>query len=275
MHVRELSTTDLRPCLALAADREWPHEDRKWEFLLDVGQGYGIVDQSGDLVASTILTTSGDLAAISMVLVASKYARQGLGTRVVRHAMAQAEGTTVHLHATPTGRPLYERLGFRSLAKVDACTGALNAEPSERTKVAAQDDLAAILAFDKVVFGADRSNVLSGLFTFASRVRLVERGGELVGYAASWRPGTTMESTIIGPVVAADPADARALIADLAIDAAGPVRVDIDDKHPELGQWLTERGLTPVFRCDLMTLGGRPLPGDRHAIHAPFMQALG
>ncbi|GAA3003924.1 Acetyltransferase (GNAT) family protein [Actinokineospora diospyrosa] len=275
MHVQELSTTDLIPCLTLAADREWPYEDRKWEFLLDVGQGYGIVDQSGDLVASTILTTSGDLAAISMVLVATKYARQGLGTRVVRHAVAQAGEATVHLHATSTGRPLYERLGFRSLTEVDARTGVLKAGPSRRTTVADQGDLAAILAFDAATFGVDRSNVLSGLFDFADRVRVVERDGELVGYASSWRPGTKMQSTILGPVIAVDPADARALIADLAADANGPIRVDIDNKHPELGQWLAEHGLEPVFRCDLMTLGGRPLPGDRQAIHAPFMQALG
>ncbi|GAA3020585.1 GNAT family N-acetyltransferase [Actinokineospora globicatena] len=275
MRVRTLSTTDVRPCLELAADREWPYEDRKWEFLLDTGQGYGIVDEGDNLVASTILTTSGDVAAISMVLVAARHARQGLGTRLVSHVLAEAGDATVHLHATSLGRPLYERLGFRSLAEVDAYSGTLDAGPSGRTRTAGGGDLAAILTLDTAVFGVDRSNVLSGLFDFADHVRVVERNGDLVGYAASWRPGTDLDSTIVGPVIATNPADARALIADLAADVGGAIRVDVDDQHPELASWLAERGLAPAFRCDLMTLGGRPLPGDRLGVHAPFMQALG
>ncbi|WP_157440726.1 hypothetical protein [Actinokineospora inagensis] len=42
--LRPLSTTDLSACLTLAADREWPHEDTKWAYLLDVEQVCGIVN---------------------------------------------------------------------------------------------------------------------------------------------------------------------------------------------------------------------------------------
>ncbi|GLZ38251.1 GNAT family N-acetyltransferase [Actinokineospora sp. NBRC 105648] len=272
--VRPLSTTDLDACLALAQDREWPYEDRKWEYLLRVGQGYGIDGPDG-LAASAIRTTSGDLAAISMVLVAARFAGRGLGERIMRHAVAESGSATVHLHATPAGRRLYEKLDFRVLADVTAFTGTLRAPATDRTRRATPADLPAILDLDRPAFGADRSNVLSGLFDFADHVRVLERGGRITGYAAAWRAGESLPTTIIGPVVADDVAEARALITDLAADSGGPVRIDLDRANTGLVDWAAEHGLAPSFHVNLMSVDGRPLPGDRRRVHAPFMQALG
>ncbi|PPK64562.1 GNAT family N-acetyltransferase [Actinokineospora auranticolor] len=270
-----LSTNDLSACLALAADREWPHEDRKWDFLLRVGQGYGLTDQSGGLVASAILTRTGDLAAISMVLVAARFEGRGLGTRLMRHVIAEAGTATPHLYATPLGKPLYEKLGFHSVAEADIRVGVLDAERSGRTRPACPADLPAILALDREVFGADRSGVLSGLFDFADHVRVVESDDRITAYAGTWRAGADAPTAIIGPLIAPDDDAARALVADLAADAGGPIRVDAATTHPDLGRWVTERGLSPTFHTDIMSLGGRPFPGDRRRAYLPFMQALG
>ncbi|SDC93296.1 GNAT family N-acetyltransferase [Actinokineospora iranica] len=272
---RPLSTADLPACLALAGDREWPYEDHKWDFLLRLGQGFGIPDPSGGLAACAVLTRSGDLATISMVLVAARFARRGLGTRVMRHAIGAAGDATVTLYATPFGKPLYEKLGFHASTEVQANVGVLRAERSGLTRVASAADLSAILELDRAVFGVDRSNVLSGLFDFADHVRVIERDNRIVGYASAWRPGTGLDNRIIGPLIAEGDHDAKALIADLARDVDGPVRVDVDDSRGELAVWVAERGLAPMFRAAAMTLGGRPLPGDRRRLVLPFMQALG
>ncbi len=56
MLIRELTLDDLDACLDLAESRRWGREERKWRFLLEGGEGYGIADPDGALVATTILT---------------------------------------------------------------------------------------------------------------------------------------------------------------------------------------------------------------------------
>lgn len=111
--VQRLTLDDLSGCLALARDRDWPAEEHKWRLLFDVGTVFGLRDAAGELVGSTILTRYGDtLAAISMVLVATRHGGRGLGRRLMDHAIAVAEGLPLFLNATSYGRPLYEKLGF-------------------------------------------------------------------------------------------------------------------------------------------------------------------
>jgi GNAT superfamily N-acetyltransferase len=52
-----------------------------------------------------------------MVLVAARCEGRGLGRRIMAHAMARAGDAVLTLYATDRGRPLYERLGFRSVAR--------------------------------------------------------------------------------------------------------------------------------------------------------------
>ncbi|MDQ3578951.1 MAG: GNAT family N-acetyltransferase, partial [Actinomycetota bacterium] len=148
---KPLSTADLQACLELAGDREWPWEDVKWEFLLRVGQGYGVVDAAGRLVASAVLSRFGDLAAISMVLVAKEYSGQGLGTRLMRHVIAEAGSATVTLYATAAGQPLYEKLGFRVLSGTETLVGTFTGAASGISRPATADDLPSIIALDAAV----------------------------------------------------------------------------------------------------------------------------
>ncbi|WP_436492616.1 GNAT family N-acetyltransferase [Actinokineospora sp. HUAS TT18] len=272
---RPLSFEDLTACLELSDNREWPLEDRKWEFLLRVGQGYGIVDTDGKLAASAVLTHFGSFAAISMVLVAAKYNRRGLGTKIMRHVMAEAGDSVATLYATPLGKPLYEKLGFQETSGCEVMTGTFTGRGAGTTRPAAAADLPAILRLDTEVCGADRTHVVSRLPDFADRIRVVERDGEITGYAAQTRSLSQNGSNQVGPVIAADDADARALIADIATDAGGQTRIDLDTARPDLIEWATQNGLKPVFHCSAMVVGGATLPGDRRRLYAPILQALG
>jgi hypothetical protein len=69
--------------------------------------------------------------------------------------------------------------------------------------------------------------------------------------------------------------DAKTLIAELAGAVAGPVRVDLDDRHPQLLDWAPARGLAWHDSSLAMVLDGQPLPGDRGRCFAPLMRALG
>ncbi|WP_433238345.1 GNAT family N-acetyltransferase [Streptosporangium sp. CA-135522] len=273
MIIRELSVDDLDACLRLAADREWSREERKWLFLLQGGEGYGVVDPEGELVATAILTRyGGRTAAISMVLVASRHGRQGLGGRLMSHVLDRARGATVFLNATETGRPLYERLGFQVASPAAMHLGTFTAKASGASRVASPQDLKAIADLDAEVIGADRSDLLRRFSDFAEQVRVIEDGRTITGYAGMWR---NVSNTVIGPVIAADETDARRLIADLASQVDGPVRVEVQSERRELAEWLTGHGVAPGMRTSDMVVGGEPLPGDRSRFFAPVMSALG
>ncbi|MGW0650707.1 GNAT family N-acetyltransferase, partial [Streptomyces umbrinus] len=117
--IRRLTPRDLTACADLSENRGWPREEHKWGLLLTAGTGYGIDDPDGGLVTACVVTSYGPqdrpaLAAIGMVLVAERHARQGVGRRLMRHVVAELGTTPVTLHATPYGRPLYEELGFKT-----------------------------------------------------------------------------------------------------------------------------------------------------------------
>ncbi len=266
--LRELAYDDLAACLKLAADRDWPAEDRKWGLLLDQGTGYGLFDASGTLVGTTIVTRFGDQhAVVSMVLVATSHSRQGLATRLVAHALEHAGCPVVSLHATSQGRPLYEGLGFRSVARLTTYSGSLApGELSGTTRAALPADLPAVVLEDAVVFGANRGQLWKDYFRFTDQVRLDDTGG----FAATWR---TPDGLAVGPVVADTVDGAKALIADLAVGADGALRVDT--YQDELGSWLEREGLVERSTVDLMVHGAANVPGDRARLHVPLMQALG
>jgi len=266
---RRLTVADLDRCTALAADRGWAPEEEKWRFLLTVGEGYGIDDPDGRLAGAFVLTRHGpDLAAISMVLVAARYGRRGLGQRMMTHALEQAGGATTLLCATEIGRPVYERVGFTTVGSVTAHRGQYRPDPDLRVDVRPLRDGSTVAALDRDVFGADRAG-LDRLPVFAERARVAADG---TGYAASWRNGSTL---MLGPVVAGDLDGARAVVDAVASGEPAPVRLDVPGHQPEFAAWVVERGLAPYFTVAFMVHGGKALPGDRSRLFALFMQALG
>jgi hypothetical protein len=114
--------------------------------------------------------------------------------------------------------------------------------------------------------------VVDRLPEFAERLRVIERDGAVRAYAGAWR---NTDNVVIGPVIAETAEDAKALISDLATGVRGPVRLDLDGRHPELCAWATRRGAALGFQTAVMVHAGRPLPGDRDRWFVPVMQALG
>jgi GNAT superfamily N-acetyltransferase len=272
--IRRLTLDELSDCLALAEDREWLPEEHKWRLLFEVGAVYGLRDEAGDLIGTTILTRYGTaLAAVSMVLVAARYGGQGLGRRLMEHALAEAGDATVFLNATKYGRPLYEKLSFVPISTTHTHIGrfAPSADPVG-SRPALSADLPEILRLDAEVNGADRSHLVTRLPGFADQMRVVERVGVISGYACAWR---NVDNVLIGPVLAENADDAKALIADLATTIDGPVRLDLDDQHPDLREWATRHAVPERTSTAVMVRGTQPLPGDRSRWFVPVMQALG
>lgn len=275
--VRLLTPHDLIACADLSEDRSWPREEHKWGLLLTAGTGYGIDDPEGKgLLAACVVTSYGPgLAAIGMVLVAERCARQGMGRRLMHHVLAETGDTPLTLHATPNGKPLYEELGFLQTGRAEMVRGQFTfAEPAPdvATRPATAEDLQAILRLDTEVFGVDRTHMITRLPAFADHLRVAEAHGELTGFAAAW---PNMETHVIGPLIARDPATAQALVASLATATDRPLRTDIDVRHESLLNWLKANGLGPIAFNAIMTRSLPALPGDWNRRFAPLTVAAG
>ncbi|MFI0486022.1 GNAT family N-acetyltransferase [Actinomadura sp. 9N215] len=289
--VRLLGINDLPACQRLAEDRDWGREDHKWRFLFSVGDVYGIDDGNGELAGTVISTPYGkDVAAISMVLVAKRYERRGLGGRLMRHAMDNARTVSLCLTATEYGRPLYERLGFRSVGLCTAYKGVAEGLSKRGVSVPAEaSDMPAVHALDTEVFGADRSELVKGLPSFCESFRVVRTspgpapapapasapapgsgpGVGIAGFGGVWR---NEDWALVGPVIAQDTETALTLVDEVI--PPGPVRLDVDHRHPELIAWAEAHGLRPAFTTTVMEYGA-PISNDPSRLYVPVAQALG
>jgi GNAT superfamily N-acetyltransferase len=278
--IRRLTLRDHIACADLSEDRGWPREEHKWGLLLTAGTGYGIDDPDGGLIAACVVTPYGpqdrpDLAAIGMVLVAERHARQGVGRRLMRHVVSAMGTTPLTLHATPNGRPLYEELGFKLTGRAEMLVGHFaphGVKPETATRAATAEDLTSILRLDEEVFGADRTHIIARLPAFADQLRVAEENGRIIGYAAAW---PNMETQVVGPLIARDTRTAKALLASLAAHTDRPLRTDIDVRQEELLAWVKDHGLASVAFNAVMTYGIPELPGDWSRRFAPLTVAAG
>lgn len=266
--IRRLGLADHASCVALCLDRSWSPEGRKWSLLLAECDPFGIDAPDGDgLAGAVVLTRYGErLAAIGMMLVATRYGGNGLGRVLMEHALNAAGPATVILTATRMGQPLYEKLGFARVRQSATFRGEFtaDADPPPVARKATPDDLPAVLKADEPAFGADRGFLLRRI----PDNRVLPDG---TGYAAA-SPGE--EYTTIGPVVARSVADARTLIASLAPSLTGPIRIDTDPDRPGLPRWLASRGLPKTGQTTFMARGPWPV-GSPDLLHALLNPALG
>jgi GNAT superfamily N-acetyltransferase len=278
--VRRLTHRDLTACADLSEDRGWPREEHKWGLLLSAGKGYGIDASDGGLVSACVVTEYGpygspSFAAVGMVLVAERHARQGIGRHLMRHIVSLMGTTPLTLHATPNGRPLYEELGFKTTGRAEMVRGHLTPgvpAPDVATRAATAEDLPSILRLDEEVFGADRTHMITRLPAFADLFRVAEEAGRIIGYAAAW---PNMDTQVVGPLIARDTQTAQSLLSSLAARTDRPLRTDIDVRHEELLAWVKARGLESVAFNAVMTYGITALPGDWRRRFAPLTVAAG
>lgn len=257
--VTPLAPDDLADCLALSTEAGWNQLAADWQLMLAAGAGFGI-RRGGRVVATSIaLPFAPATGWISMVLVTARQRRRGFGTGVLKAAIAWlgARRLSPFLDATPAGEGVYAPLGFRGLDRLARWRGAAGAgAPDPAVREIAAADLAGILAADAAAFGADRAAVLRDLVARDGFRGWIERSG---GFLLSRRGRT---ATQLGPLVAADPTAARALLATALASLDGPVLADVFDREADLAALLAGHGLAVERRFARMALGPAARPAS-------------
>ena len=202
------------------------------------------------------------LAWIGMVLVDPDFRRRGIGTRLAEIVVDYLRGCpTVGLDATPAGRKIYERLGFKEeygVLRMRAERAPEIAQPPGPLQPLGVGDLEAITSLDRRAFGGDRQPVLEDFLRRApeSAWQLV-RAGRVSGFCLG-RPGA--HSHQIGPLIAQADEDA-VLLAGAALSRleCEPVIMDVPEARTGLREWLGRHGFVVTRTFARMYRGEAPL----------------
>jgi len=263
--------------ISLSAALGWPYRAQDWRFAFDLGHGVAV--EADDSLAATALWWPYEeaFASFGMIIVAPALQGRGIGQMLMDELLRQADGRAIILNSTREGYRLYERLGFVPYGEVNQHQAVLAAAPSEPAANGAirplrPEDIAAVRGLDRRASGMSRTRLLDALLavgTFA----VIERESRVQGYACVRSFG---RGVVVGPVIARDAHDAKALVVSLAAEHRGGfVRIDVPAASG-LSPWLEEIGLPRVDHVVSMAHGERPMrAGDDATLFALSNQSLG
>ncbi len=237
-------------CVRLCVEARWNQTAADWGVMLSLGEGFGLVDPAGAIVATSLALPfpSGGFGWISMVLVTESHRRRGLATRLMESAMRSLESRklTAILDATPAGREVYRLLGFHDTWGIERmqCLTApgIAATPPAAVRPMTDADWGAVSALDTAAFRADRSALIGALRARLPRAALVsEKNGAINGFLLG-RDGRLAND--LGPCVADSEDTAITLLAAALKKVSAPVFLDMPAPHAALGAWLRSIGFT-------------------------------
>jgi predicted N-acetyltransferase YhbS len=279
---RRFTAADIEAAHALTVELKWPHRAEDWQFVVSIGEGF-VAERDSRVVGTVLCWKYGErTSSVGMIIVSPAHQGFGIGRRLTEMALEALGARATILHATPAGRPLYEKLGFAPVGMLDQHQGAalqpplLPLPPRERLRPLGVNDTPRLIELASRASGLDRSSVLPALLESAEGIGL-DRDGELIGFALFRRFG---RGRAIGPVVV--PRDeesvrAKALIGHwLASNPGMFIRLDTPGDSG-LTDWLESLGLTRVDTVVKMVRNAEQMPGpdDEFAQYGIINQAIG
>ena len=207
------------------------------------------------------------VAWIGMMLVDKDFRGRGISKLLLNEVILKLEKcTSIKLDATPAGRPVYLKFGFKdeytlyrmthpSVSRIPLNKGSLEAMQVR------SEDLLDLAEFDKLIFGAQRASLIRHLYeNYPELAWLIRENNKVVGYCLG-RRGENF--TQIGPVYGSSEMIARSLIRSAINSISGEaVVVDIPAIKTSTMRWLKGCGFTSLRPFERMYLYNNPYPGN-------------
>ncbi|KWH63435.1 N-acetyltransferase [Burkholderia sp. AU18528] len=266
LRYRRFTAADVPAAHALSMALRWPFRAEDWQFSAETSVAFA-AEENGEVIGTAMCWKYGaDRAAIGHVIVSDAHQGRGIGRKLMETLLDELGPRITFLHATPAGRPLYEKLGFTVCGSLGQYQGnvdrpaAVVVPDGERLRAGSPADWPRLVELATRASGLEREALLSALQKRGESV-VLERDGEVVGFSVLRRFG---RGDVIGPVVAprsSDDARAKALIGYWLTKRDGEfVRIDVPDGS-SLPDWLSEQGLKQVDTCSKMV---RNAPAAAH-----------
>jgi len=269
---------DLPFAFGLSGQAGWNQTRDDWLRLLNYQtDGCFVAEWIGNPAGTVTTTCYGyDLAWIGMLLVEPALRGKGIGKALLLAALdsLQRRGVRcIKLDATPQGRPLYERLGFRPEWTFQRweTSGRVLPEvlPPFRTRRRRVEEIEreAVAALDYEAFGADRWVLLRRIEDDISRGLVNESPrGRINGFGYK-RKGA--RAVYLGPVIAENQSAAAALLKSLLHPLASRrVFWDVPDHQTGTVELARKLGFQPQRPLLRMWLGARNVAGRPEMVHA-------
>jgi len=275
--IRPMTAADTAPAAELLLRHEFG--DRLGFFDWAVSRptiGAYVAERDGAIVGTGVSSAHGPVGWVGVIFVTPSIRGTGLGRRITRTVIERLESAGCRsqvLIASPMGRPVYEREGFRAYERQVRFT--IDGLPPDddpgdaRVRALVPADLDAVLALDRAVTGEDREWVIRELVTPGSAIVALGPDGSVRGYLARapWRGGA---------VVAPDPDDAIRLLTRrrYATGISGKAGAGlmsgntVGRERLRADGWLEELGGVRMLRGD-------PIDWNANGIWGQFNGALG
>lgn len=261
--IRRMHQTDIEAALALTRPQNWNQTQEDWlRFLALEPAGCFVATIGGQVVGTTTTERFDHVGWIGMVTVDPDERRNGIGRALMQTAIAylrDAGVRTVKLDATPMGKPLYDRLGFKPEYPLQRVLG--HGRPLEAEGVTVYRGepalFDAIARLDRRVYGVNRKDMLRRLAQGWPEVAAVHKSDGAIDGFILGRHGHRYEH--LAPMVALNATAAEALLR-WGISASGDQPVAFD--HPlvnEIALRLAKQyGFEPAREFTRMHLGTEP-----------------
>ncbi|MFI5030402.1 MAG: GNAT family N-acetyltransferase [Reyranellales bacterium] len=256
------SADDVRRIMGWAKAEGWNPANTDWVAFHAVDPGAFLVGRlDGEPVVSISVTRYGAGFGFLGCYIARPVARgKGYGLQIWNAGMKRLEGRNVGLDGVPAQQANYKKSGYRLSWNNARHEGVLSATPPVPAGVSFADarslPFVKLAAYDRRFFPEARDSFLAPWITAPERTALVAlKDGEIAGFGVI-RAAVT--GARIGPLYAASPDIAAALIGKLAAAMPGQVAIDVPDFHTPAKRLAEQLGLKPAFETARMYTGPDP-----------------
>jgi GNAT superfamily N-acetyltransferase len=249
--IRSFEAGDFPAFLALASGEGWISDSWEFAFMLETfPAGCLALEEGGIPVAFVTAVRHGTSGWIGNLIVARDARGRGYGTLLMGRAvdaLLAAGVATVWLTASPEGRRIYERMGFREMDQVARWGGCGSGKRRDVDSM----PLGRLVAMDRAGWGDDRQALLAAVVTRGSLLCGAD------GFLVVQRCGSGFQ---FGPWSCRDKEEASVLLGR-ALESVGgglPVFVDVPERNMAAAALLGAAGFSIRGRTVLMYAGMEP-----------------
>jgi GNAT superfamily N-acetyltransferase len=257
LEIRPMTAADIEAAVAMYQAGEWGERREYLEWQLaspHMRLLVGVCD--GAVVATGLAAINGPVGWIGSIFVDASMRSRGYGRALTEAACALIDAAgcqTQALIASPFGKPLYDKMGFRvdeyyQILEAGLLAKAPTPPPGRILRPMRPDDLERVHSLDRQATGEDRSHILDSL---AGSGWVVESEGGLGGFLVSILPGG-------GTVVAPEIDDAVCLLDQLrhlGVGRTETVHAAVPRVHESGWRGLEQLGWSRAFQTPRMLRG--------------------